>query len=65
MAFSDGDLAAIDAAIATGTLSVEYADRKVTYRSVQELERARQLIRADLAQSAGVQLVRPYFCRGR
>lgn len=42
--FTDEDLEAIDRAIATGELSVEYADRRVTYRSIEELKKARDII---------------------
>ena len=44
MAFTSSDLAAIESAIASGELSVQYADRRVTYRSVDELLKARELI---------------------
>ena len=52
MAFTSQDLANIDAAIATGELSVEVNGRKVTYRSVSDLERARNIILADIAAQA-------------
>ena len=42
------DLAAIEEAIASGILRVEYNDRDVTYRSVKELKEARVLIRRSL-----------------
>lgn len=54
MAFTTADLAAVDQAIATGELSVEVNGRRITYRSVADLERARTLIKAELAApSAG------------
>jgi hypothetical protein len=38
MALSQADASALEAAIATGVLSVEYADgRKITYRSLREM----------------------------
>jgi len=40
MPFSDVDLAAIRSAIARGELIVEFADRKVTYRSIDDLLKA-------------------------
>lgn len=49
MAFTSADLAAVDQAIATGELSVEVNGRRITYRSVADLERARTLIKAELA----------------
>lgn len=44
MAFTSDDLDAIERAIATGELEVEYADRRVRYRSMEELIKARDLI---------------------
>lgn len=49
MSFTSADLAAVDAAIATGELTVEVNGRRVTYRSMDDLERARTLIKGDLA----------------
>lgn len=51
MAFTQLQLDAIDKAIATGELTVTYADKSVTYRSIPDLERARDLI---VTQMAGV-----------
>lgn len=51
MAFSQTDLTNIDAAIATGELSVEVNGRKVVYRSVDELLKARKTITTVLAES--------------
>lgn len=49
MAFTQDDLAAVQAAIARGERSVQYADRVVTYRSIAELEEAARLIQKALA----------------
>ena len=38
------DLAAIEAAIASGALEVEYNDRRVKFRSIKDLREARQMI---------------------
>ncbi|MDE1007528.1 MAG: hypothetical protein OSB38_17825 [Paraburkholderia fungorum] len=48
MAFTQQNLDAIENAIATGTLSVEYNGKRVTYRSMSDLMRARDVIKADL-----------------
>lgn len=53
MAFSQTDLERIERAIARGTLTVRYADRTVTYQSMTDLIRARDLMRSELAESAG------------
>lgn len=50
MAFSSSDLAALDAAIASGELSVRTADGKqVTLRTMDELLKARQVVLNSLA----------------
>lgn len=48
MAFSQSDLDAIRSAIARGELSVSFADRTVTYRSIAELLQAEARIVAAL-----------------
>lgn len=50
---TNDDLAAIDRAIASGELTVRTNDRLVTYRSIDELLKARELVVSSLAaQSA-------------
>lgn len=49
MAFTSADLDAINAAIARGERTVQFADRSVTYRSIDELLQARAVIAASLA----------------
>jgi hypothetical protein len=58
MAFTAVDLAAIDAVIAKGELSVQFADRTVTYRSIDQLLKARAVIAAqvDAATRPGFRL---------
>lgn len=46
--FTTDDLTAINLAIKSGTLRVRFADRDVTYRSLEEMKEIRDLIRADL-----------------
>lgn len=53
MAFTTNDLERIERAIARGTLTVRYADRTVTYQSMRELMRARDLMRSELGPDAG------------
>jgi hypothetical protein len=60
MAFTTTDLAAIDAAIASGELTVRTADGKqVTLRTMDELMQARQAIRAEIASTSSA-TPRPY-----
>lgn len=53
MAYTKVHLDAVERAIARGEKTVRYTDRTVEYRSVDELMRARDLIRSELVQSAG------------
>jgi len=48
MAFTLNDHTAICRAIAMGQLSVQYADKRVQYRSMTELVQAKALIEDDL-----------------
>lgn len=52
MAFTQTDLNNIDAAIATGELSVEVNGRKVVYRSMDDLLKSRNLINDALQGAA-------------
>lgn len=51
MSFTPTDLQNINAAIATGELSVEVNGRKVVYRNMDDLIKARNLMQADMASS--------------
>lgn len=48
MAFTQEQLDALETAIATGTTSVKYEDKVVTYRSLTEMLQLRDLIRRKL-----------------
>lgn len=54
MAFTQQNLDAIEKAIATGTLSVEYNGKRITYRSMSDLLRARDVIKAELANQTAI-----------
>lgn len=49
MSFTTADLAAVDAAIASGEMMVQVQGRMVQYRTIKDLERARTLIKGELA----------------
>jgi len=51
MAFTKDDVDAIDAGIASGELTVEIDGRKVSYRSIPELKRAKAHILENLSVS--------------
>lgn len=53
MAWTQSDLDAIDKAIASGELTVHFADRSATYRSADELFKIRALIKGDLQSQSG------------
>lgn len=51
MAFTVTQLAAIEAALTSGELTVEYDGKRVTYRSMDELRQARDLVRGELIEA--------------
>ncbi len=51
MAFTDADLAAVRAALLRGERTVQFADRSVTYRSVEELLQVEQRILHEISPS--------------
>ncbi|KVE45459.1 phage head-tail joining protein [Burkholderia sp. BDU5] len=53
MAFTQNDLIAVERAIASGALTVEYNGKKTTFRSIADLLAARDLIKADVDAAAG------------
>lgn len=60
-AYTETDLAAIRATIAKGELRVDFADRSVTYRSMDELLRAEALIAQSVAEQAGTTRPKQYL----
>jgi hypothetical protein len=58
--FTEAGLAAIEEAIAGGYLKVKYDDKEVTYRSMSELLKARELIRSRLGQGTRTRKVIAY-----
>ena len=52
MAHTQADLDAVKAAIASGEQSVEVAGRKVVYRTIDDLRKARDDISAELSSIA-------------
>jgi hypothetical protein len=64
LAFTQSDLDAIEAAIKSGTFEVQFADRKVRYRTLDEMMRIRDLIKADVTPSSAVRRVVAEFSKG-
>ena len=52
MAFTQTDLDNINAAIASGELRAKVNGREIEYRSIDELQKARGVIEADLAKAS-------------
>lgn len=48
MAFVQADLEAVEAALRTGSARVRYADREIQYRSLDELQQLRNIMRREL-----------------
>lgn len=48
MAFTTSQYSALVAAITTGATEVNYGDKKVTYRSVNEMIRIKNMMEAEL-----------------
>lgn len=52
MAFTQSDLDAVNTAVASGELKVEVNGRSVLYRSMDDLIKARDIIRSELSAAA-------------
>ena len=55
MAFTIDQLTALDAAIAQGALTVKYADKEVTYRSLNEMLQLRDLMNKEVNPASNVE----------
>lgn len=64
MAYSQTDLDAIEESIASGTLKVKYADKEVTYRSLDELMKIRDMIRRSLGKTSTSGNLNPVYSKG-
>ena len=66
MAWTSDQLSKIEDAIAQGSLTVKYADKQVTYRSLDEMLRIRDLMRKDLGATSSSRgtIVYPGFSKG-
>jgi thiamine monophosphate synthase len=49
--FTDQDLAELEKAIATGVKTVKYTDKEITYRTMDEMLAARDIIRMALGHT--------------
>lgn len=63
--FTQENLTAIEQAIATGATDVYYGDKRVAYRSLDDMMRIRDLIRKELGMNkAGNRIRYPDFNKG-
>lgn len=53
MAYTQSHLDALQEALVSGTLTVTFDGRSITYRSVQELQRAISVVQNSLNQQSG------------
>jgi hypothetical protein len=60
MAFTQKHVDALNEAMASGELEVNFGDRKVRYRSFEELKRAKQHIQKELQATAKKGSIRTY-----
>jgi predicted DNA-binding transcriptional regulator AlpA len=60
MAWTQAEIDALKTAIAKGEKQVTFADRSVTYRSLDEMLTALQLMEAEVAADAGTSRPRQY-----
>lgn len=52
MAFTNEQIAALESAIASGILTVRYADRTVTYQSLKEMRSTLRQMRGEMVAQA-------------
>lgn len=55
MAWTQAQLDALDSAIAEGALTVKYQDKSITYRSLDEMMRVRNMMAESMNVSSGNQ----------
>lgn len=64
MAWTQSDLDALDTAIKQGVRTVQFADRSVTYHSLDEMLKLRRLMQGEVSGSAGISCTLAKFDKG-
>jgi len=64
LAFTQTDLDAIDSAIKSGHLEVQYSDKKVKYRDLDEMLRIREMIRKEVSPQSSDSRTVAEFSKG-
>jgi hypothetical protein len=63
--YTQADLDSLDRAIATGQLSVQFGDRRIQYRTMDEMLQARRHIESQLSSAPKRSVFRFTFATGR
>lgn len=64
MAWTQADIDSLKAAIASGVTRVRYADRDVSYRSLEEMRETLRLLQGEVSPSTRVRQFRTYTRKG-
>lgn len=64
VAFTNDQLARLEEALAQGARKVKYADKEVEYRSLEEMQTLRRMMRKELGLDAEIQRVPLKFSKG-
>lgn len=52
MPFVQSDIVALESALASGEVTVDFRDRRITYRSIDEIRKALGIVRASVASQS-------------
>ena len=64
MAFTQAQINALHTAIAQGVLTVQFADRTITYRSLREMRDTLAMMESDVATAARPRAYRAWSDKG-
>jgi hypothetical protein len=64
MAWTNEDLEKLEAAMAEGALRVKYKDKEIEYRSLREMERLREQMKAELEGKSKTVRVQASYDKG-
>lgn len=64
MAWTQSDIDALKAAIATGARDVSYSDRRVSYRSLDEMRTILRMVTDEVNETTRTRQIRPQMSKG-
>lgn len=64
MAFTQSQLEALEIAISSGTLTVEYSDKRVTYQDLDAMLKLRAIMRQELGLTGSSKRILAEFKKG-